>query len=246
MKRLHTHSQHFLRNPRLVKELVGHTSIKRADTVYDIGAGSGVITSALAERCQHVVAVEVEPKTVEILKKNTAHRNNVTIVKADFLDIDLPDTPYKVFANIPFHLSSAIVRKITQSDHPPVAAYLIVQKQFAYKLLPDHKGFSSQLGMTLGVRFAFRIRKRLKRTDFWPFPNVDTVFLEITRREQPLVAARDLLAYQTFIENNFTSPAAFAALPLDSIGKDASVKPSSLILSEWLALFRATRTEAPR
>ena len=70
MKRRHDYSQNFLRDPRFVRELIGHTDIKRSDVVYDIGAGSGVISSALAGRCKHVIAIELESKTADILQKN--------------------------------------------------------------------------------------------------------------------------------------------------------------------------------
>lgn len=241
MKRLHTHSQNFLRSPRLVKELIGHTSIKRTDIVYDIGAGSGVISSVLAGRSKQVIAIEIEPTTAATLRKNLAGFNNVTIQEADFIGSKLPSTPYKIFANIPFHLSSAILHKITTDKNPPEAAYLIVQKQFANKLLPEYAGFSSQLGMKLGPWFAIRIRKRLKRTDFWPHPNVDTVLMEIILRDQPLIPVEQQDTYRTFIEKNFTAPTAFAKLPLGTIGKSASAKPSSLTLNEWLLLFQSTR-----
>lgn len=241
MKRLPHYSQHFLRNPRFVGELIGHTSIKRTDTVYDVGAGSGVISSVLSKRAKHVIAVEVEKKTAGLLRKNMARYENVTVMEADFLKMPLPDGQYKIFANIPFHLSSAILRKITAGPNPPEAAYLIVQKQFANKLLPGSSGFSSQLGMVLGTRFSIRIRKRLKRTDFWPFPNVDTVLLEIKHREEPLVASEQLPAYEKFIETNFTAPKVFSRLPLHLIDKGPGVKPSSLTLSEWLLLFSAAR-----
>lgn len=240
MKRLHTYSQHFLRSPRLVHELIGHTSIRKNDTVYDIGAGSGVITSVLARRCRQVVAIEVEPRTVALLKKNTAHLPNVTVINEDFLSLELPAEPYKIFANIPFHISSAIINKITEAPNPPTAAYLIVQKQFANKLLPSHAGFSSQLGILLGPRFAIRIRKHLKRTDFWPHPNVDTVLLEIRPRDMSLIDPKRMAAYQRFITTNFTVPAMFSTLPLQLVTREPRVKPSSLTLDQWLVLFQAS------
>lgn len=246
MKRLHTYSQNFLRSPMLVKELIGHTSIKRTDTVYDVGAGSGVISAVLASRCKEVIAIEFEPNTAALLRKNMARYENVTVKEDDFLTLHLPNTPYKIFANIPFHLSSAIVRKITEDMHPPEAAYIIAQKQFANKLLPDHTGFSSQLGMILGIRFAIKIRKRLKRTDFWPHPNVDTVLLEVKLRDEPLINPSDMAAYQAFIEKNFTVPTAFSKLPLGVIGKAPGIKPSSLTLSEWLTLFKAATAPTTR
>lgn len=241
MKRLHNYSQHFLRSPRLVKELIGHTSLKRTDDVLDIGAGSGVITSVLAQRCRSVTAIEFEPQTAALLRKNTSELPNVCVEEGDFLTMSLPKTPYKIFANIPFHLSSAIIHKITEAENPPTDAYLIVQKQFANKLLPEHKGFSSQLGMIIGPEFAIRIRKRLRRTDFWPFPNVDTVLLELKHRQEPLIEVDQLPAYRSFVERCFSSPAAFASAPLAKSGIGPGTKPSELILAEWVHLFLASQ-----
>ena len=240
MKRLAHYSQHFLRSPRLVKELIGHTSIKSGDTVYDIGAGSGVISSVLATRCQKVIAIEYEPRTAELLRKNMKDYTNVDVIEGDFLTMHFPETPYKIFANIPFHLSSAIVHKITEDKHPPTSAYMIVQKQFANKLLPDHSGFSSQLGMTIGPEFAVRIRKRLRRTDFWPHPNVDTVLLEISRRETSLLPAEKLPAYKQCLADCFSTPKKFARLPLGLLEVPPDTKPSSLTLEQWIVLFNAS------
>ncbi|MBR2600829.1 methyltransferase, partial [Candidatus Saccharibacteria bacterium] len=101
-------SQHFLRNPRIALMLIGHSNIKKRDLVVEIGAGSGVITSALAKRCRQVIAVETDHETAEKLRANLAKYNieNVTVVEQDFLEFQLPAEPYKVFANPPFHLSS--------------------------------------------------------------------------------------------------------------------------------------------
>ena len=105
-------SQHFLRSPKLAGFLIGHSNIKKRDVVIDIGAGSGVITSALARRCKRVIAVEPDAETAALLRKNTKRCDNVVIVEKDFLEMELPDGPYKIFANPPFHLSSAILHKI--------------------------------------------------------------------------------------------------------------------------------------
>src|SRR5688500_9650419 len=119
MKRLAHYSQYFLRSPRLIKTLLGHTSIKRTDTGYDIVARRGVITFVLVDYCLRVFAVEVDPRMVQKLHENMAGRDNVTVIAADFLAMPLPKTPYKIFANIPFHLSSLIVRKIAESPNAP-------------------------------------------------------------------------------------------------------------------------------
>lgn len=237
MKRLSHYSQYFLRNPRLIKELVGHSNLKPSDTVYDIGAGSGVISSVLANYCKTVIAVEVEPRMVQKLHENLGQYPNVAVHEGSFLDIELPTRPYKVFANIPFHLSSPILRKLTESSHPPEAVYLVVQKQFANKLLPDSDRFTGQLGMMVGPLFAVRIRKRLKRTDFWPHPNVDTVFLELIRRDTPLIAKAQMPAYRRFIEGCFSDPKLFAKAPLAQASTSKDIRPSQLKLEQWVKLF---------
>lgn len=237
MKRLAHYSQYFLRNPRFIKELIGHTSIKKQDIVLDIGAGSGVISSALAGRCRQVMAIEYEPRMAEKLRLNMRHYPNVRVIEDDFLTMPLPDVPYKVFANIPFHLSSKIVRKLTEADVAPQAVYLIVQKQFARKLLPDADHFTGQLGMIIGPLFEAKIKRPLRRTDFWPHPNVDTVLLELKPRGEALVAKEKMPAYRLFIEDCFADPKVFLKMPRVNLGLSGDVKPSQMKLHQWVALF---------
>lgn len=173
-------SQHFLRSPRLVLMLIGHSNLKKRDTVVEIGAGSGVITSALAKRVAKVIAIEPDPTTAIKLRTNLAKRHivNVEIVETDFMDYELPKVPYKVFSNPPFHLSSAIIRKLIEASNPPEAIYLILQKQFALKLLNTDRHYTSQLGLQLTRDYQTKIRLPLKPTDFTPPPAVPTVLFE--------------------------------------------------------------------
>ena len=176
-------SQHFLRSPKLAGFLIGHSNIKKRDVVIDIGAGSGVITSALARRCKRVIAVEPDAETAALLRKNTKRCDNVVIVEKDFLEMELPDGPYKIFANPPFHLSSAILHKLDEAKNPPDAIYLILQKQFALKLLNNDRHYTSQLGKQLYIQYAPRIRLPLRSNYFTPPPAVPTVLLELKKRE---------------------------------------------------------------
>ena len=176
-------SQHFLKNPRLALILIGHSNLKKRDTVIEIGAGSGVITSALAHRVAHVIAIEKDHLTAKKLRENLAkrHLDNVEVIEADFLDYKLPTTPYKVFSNPPFHLSSAIIHKLIETDNPPESFYFILQKQFALKLLNTDRHYTSQLGYALTKDYTTKIRLPLKPTDFTPPPAVPTVFFEAKR-----------------------------------------------------------------
>lgn len=175
-----------MRSPHLALILIGHSNLKKRDTVVEIGAGSGVITSALAHRVHHVIAIEPDHATAEKLRANLKKRNldNVEIIKRDFLDYTLPSTPYKVFSNPPFRLSSKIVHKLIEANNPPEAFYLILQKQFALKLLNTDRHYTSQLGLQLIQSYQTKIRLPLKPTDFTPPPAVPTVFFEAKKIKQ--------------------------------------------------------------
>ena len=163
--------------------MIGHSNIKKRDVVIDIGAGSGVITAALARRCKQVIAIEPDHETAELLRKNVGKYENVTIVEQDFMEYQLPDGDYKIFANPPFHLSSAILHKLDEAENPPKAIYLILQKQFALKLLNNDRHYTSQLGKQLFINYAPRIRLPMKPEYFTPPPAVPTVLLELKRRD---------------------------------------------------------------
>lgn len=239
MRRLAHHSQYFLRRPSLVSELIGHTSIKKTDTVLDIGAGSGIITSALAGRSQAVISYELDPRMVQKLHENTAKFSNVQIVEKDFLQADLPADTYKVFANIPFHLSSPIMHKLTEAANPPQAIYLIVQKQFANKLLINDQRFTGLLGAQIAPRFTTRIRRTLRRTDFWPHPAVDTVLVELLLRDKPLIPAADMPAYREFVAGCYSTPKLFEKTPRIAAHISPELKPSQLTAEQWVRLFTA-------
>ena len=178
-------SQHFLRSPKLALILIGHSNLKKRDLVVEIGAGSGVITSALSHRVRQVIAIEPDFKTAEKLRENLKKREitNVTVVEKDFMEFELPSEPYKIFANPPFHMSSAILHKLCEDKNPPEAIYLILQKQFALKLLNNTRHYTSQLGFELTRDYETRIRLPLKPNDFTPPPAVPCVFFEAKRRK---------------------------------------------------------------
>ena len=230
-----THSQHFLRNSRLIAELIGHSNIRRGDLVIDIGAGSGAITAVLARRCRQVLAYENEPGALNKLQQNMRRHKNVKVIAQDFLQVKLPDEPYKVFANIPFHLSADIVRKLTSNNemHAPRSIYLIVQTQFAQKIVPSDRHFTSQLGPW----WQTRIRRPLRRTNFTPPPAVDTVLLELKPRPEPLLSTLERDKYQSFVAKCYASQKAFAAVPRAKASINPERKPSELTPEEWVRLY---------
>lgn len=236
MKRRHDYSQHFLHDPNLVKELIGHSSIKKRDLVLDIGAGSGVISSALSSRARHVISIENESKTIGLLHKNLERFDNITILEVDALTYALPNESYKVFSNIPFHLSAALVRRLTLESQYSSDIYLIVQKQFATKLLIDISSFTGMIGAQITPWFDAKIRRLLKRTDFMPKPNVDTVLLHLHRRDTPYLELSRQDSYTKFVERCFHDQVYFAKLPLMQLFQRVQ-RPSELSAKQWNILF---------
>ena len=186
--------QNFLKSPKLALFFIGHSNIKKRDLVIDIGAGSGVITSALAKRCKKVIAVEKDADTAKRLRENLTRQNitNVEVFEGDFREMKLPDEPYKIFANPPFSLSAEVFYKLLSLENldgkickkegktprRPEAIYLILQKQLALKLIITERHYTSQLGRLLAEDYATKIRLPLKPTDFTPPPKVPTVLFE--------------------------------------------------------------------
>ena len=226
------HGQHFLRGSDFIAELIGHSNIRKNDTVLDIGAGSGAITDVLARRAKNVLAYEPEAVAASKLRANLQHRPNVKIIEKDFLGSELPNDPYKVFSNIPFHLSSKIVRKLTTAERPPKAIYLIVQKQFAQKMLTDGNHFHGALGMAIAPWWVARIRRPLRKTEFTPPPAVDTVLLELKPREEPALPYEKMQHYMEFVEQCYAEPRFYA-----KFGGPKDKKPSELHLEKWVGLF---------
>lgn len=235
--RKHVYSQHFLKSPRMVAELIGHSNIRKNDTVYDLGAGSGVISAVLSKRCKQVMAVEIEPEALKKLTTNLASAENVTILNDDILAVEIPRNPYKIFANIPFSISADVVRKYTETDYPPKSMYIICQKQFARKLVPGQDHFTSQLSAQIAPWFTVRVRKPLRKSDFTPPPAVDTVLLEIKPRDEPLFDKKKAAHYREFIELCFTRQKYFASLTRESAGISAEKRPSQLSVEQWLKLY---------
>ena len=173
---------------------------------------------------------------VKKLQENLADCDNVTIVQENFLESELPSFPYKIFANIPFHLSSPILKKLTESPKRPQAISLIVQKQFGNKLLIDKEGFTGMLGAQVAPLYVARVRHRLQKTDYSPPPAVDTILIELKLRDEQLVPEKRLAAYRDFIANCFADPKIFLKMPLADVGVIGK-KPSELSTDEWVSLF---------
>ena len=190
----------FLRSPKLVRRLVGMSSIGPTDTVYEIGPGNGIITAALANVARQVIAIEKDPELVRRLRERFRPLANVEIVEKDFLAYSFRTrahnrspsltverqrrtSEYKIFANIPYNVTAQILRRILCERSDLGEAYLILQKEAGKKFSGSPR--ETLFSILAKPFFEFQIMSQLRRTDFWPVPNVDSVSLSIRRRARP-------------------------------------------------------------
>ena len=241
-------SQNFLHDRRLVERLVGEAALGPDDIVLEIGPGAGIITEILARRCRHVLAVEKDQRQVVTLQRRFRHQPRVTVFRADFLDFPLPATRYKVFASIPYNITTAIVAKLTSGASPPDDAFMIVQREAAARFIGVPVG--TLFALELAPWFDLSIRHELQRTDFRPVPAVDSVLLHIRRRPEPFVPDELRDAYRDLVTAVFTAwkPSVLEALstiaPGDIVqalhatfGSDLSRTPAQIPFALWLRLF---------
>jgi 23S rRNA (adenine-N6)-dimethyltransferase len=241
-------AQNFLKSSKLVHQLLDASSITSLDTVYEIGAGRGVITAELARVARRVVAIEKDAVLMQRLHCRFQAVNNVQTIESDFLRYRITDKEYKIFANIPYNLTADIVRKILYVHPIPNDAYLIVQKEAAEKFAGYPK--ETQFSILAKPLFTFQIVCELRRTDFEPVPNVDSVLLHIHKRFPPLIRGEDVSLYRRFIRFGFgrwkkNLKSAFKPIftyeQWKHLSKDfhfpLDATPTELTFEQWLGLF---------
>src|SRR6266699_5222722 len=177
------YAQNFLTSACLVDALLDRCRFEPGDILYEIGPGKGIITERLASRCSHIVAIEKDPHLAEALRCRFDGVTNITIHAGDFLQFHLPDTHYKVFASIPFNITTAIVTRLTTAPCAPDDAYLVVQKEAAGKFLGRPR--ESLYAVLVKPWFELDVVHRFRRRDFVPTPRVDVVMLRLRKRGPP-------------------------------------------------------------
>jgi 23S rRNA (adenine-N6)-dimethyltransferase len=258
-------AQNFLRSPALVRQLIGMSTIGPSDRVYEIGPGNGIITAELAGIARRVVAIEKDPELVSRLRERFRALENVEIVEGDFLayssharfaSVGRETSEYKLFANIPYNITARILRKVIDQRSNLCDVYLILQKEAAEKFSGSPR--ETLFSILAKPFFEFEILFQLRRTDFWPVPNVDSVFLSIRRRTRPLLGIRDVGPFRDFVRYGFgrwkpnlklAFRNVFTYKQWKRLSRDLdfplNATPTELSFEQWLGLYYAFR-DRPR
>ncbi len=239
-------SQHFLLDDSAAR-LVRETSIGGSDLVVEIGAGRGALTRPVSDRAGRVIAVEIDPFLVAKLRRD--FRGRAEIVAADFLEYELPRGEYSLIGNIPYALSTDIVRKVTSASNPPTDAWLVVQREFAERLCGQPFAKESLWSLKLKPLWHLEIIDRVPSREFSPPPSVESAFLHLRWRERPIVRGEEIAGYHRLLEAGFKQqPLGRSLKPLLSkvqlrrVASDYRFSmhdaPGDLMFPQWLGILR--------
>ena len=176
--------QNFLTDKKAVVKIIEAAQVSSRDTIVEIGPGTGVLTVELAKRAGQVIAIEKDERMCSLLEKTLAGFNNVRVLNQDIRYWPGPEKiAYKVIANLPFYLSSLIIRNFLERANPPEDMVLIIQKEVAQRInakVPD----MSLLAVAVQFYAKTKIISCLSKKSFWPQPEVDAAIIQITPLKQ--------------------------------------------------------------
>lgn len=189
----HSLGQNFILDEGIQAELADFTGITKEDYVLEIGAGSGMLTKQLAQRCDRMIAVEVDREMIPWLKAATLSCENVEVVQGDVLHLSLSELTssfdtFHIVANLPYHITSQLMTKIlNQPELPIVSMHFMLQKESALKLCakPGEDGYGP---LPIRTQWYFEpvLRKIYPPEVFTPPPKVESAFISLYRRkDQP-------------------------------------------------------------
>jgi 23S rRNA (adenine-N6)-dimethyltransferase len=231
--------QHFLRSSALAAGIVRAAGIRPGELVVDLGAGTGMLTSALARAGARVVAVELDPVLAARLRERFP-----TVIEGDARRVAFPREPYRVVANLPFDGATEILRRLFD-DRRLVSADVIVQWEVAAKRAAVWP--STAVGVIWAASFELTLVRRLQREAFAPPPAVEAGVLRAVRRPEPLVATDQAHGFAQFVHAGFRHGLRAVAPPLTlkrlarDQGFSQGARPCDLDAAAWAALFRTVR-----
>jgi len=252
--------QNFLVDESALAQVVEAGEISEEQAVLEIGPGLGGLTRRLAPKARRLVAVELDKRLIPPLKEVVAPYPNVQIVQGDILALDPAKLmaepgderlPYLVVANIPYYITSALIRHLLENSFPPDSLVLTMQAEVAERICAK-PGQMSMLAISVQVYGQPQIKTRIPAGAFYPAPKVDSAVLRVKRFPQPLIPKGELPAFFRIAKAGFSqkrktlrnalsagmhcSPKE-AASALESAGIDPQRRAQTLSLDEWKTLL---------
>lgn len=252
-----TMGQNFLVDKQALAQIVAAADIQPTDTIVEIGPGLGVLTAELSKRAGKVIAIEKDDKFADVLKTQYLN-SNVEIVHQDALNFE-PNTygliaeSYKLVANIPYNITSLIIRKFLEEEDKPEMMILLVQKEVAERIIAE-PGDMSLLAVSVQFYAEVKIVAIVPKESFFPIPKVDSAIIKLKVKSQKhKVQSREFFRIVKFgfaakrktLENNLSAGMHIKKDDARDIIKKAGFAPNiraeGLSVLDWLKLFETLK-----
>lgn len=245
--------QHWLYDEASLQAMCDLAEVQPGDFVLEIGPGLGTLTDYLTQRARDVLAVEFDAELANDLP-DRVEAENLEVVHQDILKFDLTSLPpdYKVIANIPYYLTSNLVRVLSESTNPPQSVTLLIQKEVAERIAAG-PGSMSLLSVTSQMYFEPKLGPIVGAELFTPPPKIDSQIIHLKRRPEPLYGDMDSRHLFRLVKAGFSNRrktllnSLSAGLQLskedtkvllEKSGIDAGKRPQELSLEDWISLSR--------
>ncbi|MDO8649016.1 MAG: 16S rRNA (adenine(1518)-N(6)/adenine(1519)-N(6))-dimethyltransferase RsmA [Candidatus Peregrinibacteria bacterium] len=238
--------QHFLIDEDILSEIVAAADIEPDELIVEIGPGIGVLTRELLACDARVRAIEIDARLIPLLKDFTHKKNkSLDITQGNALAVPFPEEPYKIVANIPYHITSPLLRHaFLESTVQPTSLTLLLQREVAEKICdPEDAGMLTILVALFGKP---HIVTRVPGSAFLPPPKVESAVLHIACRPKPLTDRETIDRIFTLTKVGFGQKRkmlrnTLGQLPegmahLEHVGIRADRRPQTLSIEEWIAL----------
>lgn len=192
--------QNFLINAGVLNKVIEAADIKGDDIILEVGPGLGILTKELAKRARKVVAVEKDRKMVEILKEELKEFNNVEIIEEDILSFNFLEPKFKVVANLPYYITSPVIRKFLEGDIKPELMVLMVQKEVGQRICDRRMSI-----LSVSIQFYAKpeIVSYVSKGSFYPSPKIDSAILKISNIKKPDI---DIDLFFKIVKAGFSQP----------------------------------------
>jgi 16S rRNA (adenine1518-N6/adenine1519-N6)-dimethyltransferase len=178
--------QHFLVDPEVLKSIIDAANLTKDDKVVEVGPGMGVLTRELCTRVGEVIAIELDRAMLAIVKTSCIKDNNLKVENVDVLKYDPSELgKYKLVANLPYYITSAVLRLFLETTNKPEEMVILVQREVAERICAKPSRMSI---LAISVQFYGnpQIIEVVPRTAFFPAPKVDSAILRIRVYKKPL------------------------------------------------------------
>jgi len=255
--------QHFLADKNILKKVIKTAEIEKEDVVLEVGPGLGEMTQALAREARKVIAVEIDPRLVEILRDKLADTPNVEIFQGDILKFDVRKhlgsgkRPVKVVANLPYQISTPLLFHFIESRDLFSALILMLQKEVAERMVAPPGGktygpLSVLVQSVADVSICFTI----KPSAFFPPPEVESAVIRLSWKERPMIAPEQEGWFRLVVKGclgyrrkTLANALKHSDLPLpenlkerlEEVGIDPRRRPETLSVQEFVGLASVLR-----